>query len=134
MLVTKRDGREVPFCKEKIVDAISKANDEAKSSGVDHLSPIMISAIASELYAKFKVDGHAIAVEDIQDAIEMALMQKGYYDVAKIYIRYRYERQLYRNGNTTDGKILAIVDGSNETVIQENSNKNPKIARHSAII
>ena len=48
MLVTKRDGREVPFCKEKIVDAISKANDEAKSSGVDHLSPIMISAIASE--------------------------------------------------------------------------------------
>ena len=128
MLVTKRDGREVPFCKEKIVDAISKANDEAKSSGVDHLSPIMISAIASELYAKFKVDGHAIAVEDIQDAIEMALMQKGYYDVAKIYIRYRYERQLYRNGNTTDGKILAIVDGSNETVIQENSNKNPKIA------
>lgn len=128
MLVIKRDGREVPFCKEKIVDAISKANDEAKSSGVDHLSPIMISAIASELYAKFKVDGHAIAVEDIQDAIEMALMQKGYYDVAKIYIRYRYERQLYRNGNTTDGKILAIVDGSNETVIQENSNKNPKIA------
>ena len=128
MLVTKRDGREVPFCKEKIVDAISKANDEAKSSGVDHLSPIMISAIASELYAKFKVDGHAIAVEDIQDAIEMALMQKGYYDVAKIYIRYRYERQLNRNGNTTDGKILAIVDGSNETVIQENSNKNPKIA------
>lgn len=128
MLVTKRDGREVPFCKEKIVDAISKANDEAKSSGVDHLSPIMISAIASELYAKFKVDGHAIAVEDIQDAIEMALMQKGYYDVAKIYIRYRYERQLDRNGNTTDGKILAIVDGSNETVIQENSNKNPKIA------
>ena len=128
MLVTKRDGREVPFCKEKIVDAISKANDEAKLSGVDHLSPIMISAIASELYAKFKVDGHAIAVEDIQDAIEMALMQKGYYDVAKIYIRYRYERQLYRNGNTTDGKILAIVDGSNETVIQENSNKNPKIA------
>ena len=55
-------------------------------------------------------------------------MQRGYYDVAKTYIRYRYERQLARNGNTTDGKILSIVDGVNEDVIQENSNKNPKIA------
>ena len=66
-------------------------------------------------------------MENIQDCIEDTLMQRGYFDTAKEYIRYRYERQLNRNGNTTDGKILSLVDGVNENVIQENSNKNPTI-------
>lgn len=88
---------------------------------------IAIQAIASELYNKFKLDNHAIDVENIQDCIEDTLMQRGYFDTAKEYIRYRYERQLNRNGNTTDGKILSLVDGVNENVIQENSNKNPTI-------
>lgn len=88
---------------------------------------IAIQAIASELYNKFKLENHAIDVENIQDCIEDTLMQRGYFDTAKEYIRYRYERQLNRNGNTTDGKILSLVDGVNENVIQENSNKNPTI-------
>jgi ribonucleoside-triphosphate reductase len=88
---------------------------------------IAIQAIASELYNKFKLENHAIDVESIQDCIEDTLMQRGYFDTAKEYIRYRYERQLNRNGNTTDGKILSLVDGVNENVIQENSNKNPTI-------
>lgn len=88
---------------------------------------IAIQAIASELYNKFKLENHAIDVESIQDCIEDTLMQRGYFDTAKEYIRYRYERQLNRNGNTTDGKILSLVDGVNESVIQENSNKNPTI-------
>lgn len=83
--------------------------------------------MASELYNKFKLENHAIDVESIQDCIEDTLMQRGYFDTAKEYIRYRYERQLNRNGNTTDGKILSLVDGVNESVIQENSNKNPTI-------
>ena len=88
---------------------------------------IATQAIASELYNKFKLENHAIDVESIQDCIEDTLMQRGYFDTAKEYIRYRYERQLNRNGNTTDGKILSLVDGVNESVIQENSNKNPTI-------
>lgn len=88
---------------------------------------IAIQAIASELYNRFKLENHAIDVESIQDCIEDTLMQRGYFDTAKEYIRYRYERQLNRNGNTTDGKILSLVDGVNESVIQENSNKNPTI-------
>ena len=88
---------------------------------------IAIQAIASELYNRFKLENHAIDVESIQDCIEDTLMQRGYFDTAKEYIRYRYERQLNRNGNTTDGKILSLVDGVNENVIQENSNKNPTI-------
>lgn len=88
---------------------------------------IAIQAIASELYNKFKLENHAIDVENIQDCIEDTLMHRGYFDTAREYIRYRYERQLNRNGNTTDGKILSLVDGVNENVIQENSNKNPTI-------
>lgn len=88
---------------------------------------IAVQAIASELYNKFKLENHATDVENIQDCIEDTLMQRGYFDTAKEYIRYRYERQLNRNGNTTDGKILSLVDGVNESVIQENSNKNPTI-------
>ena len=127
MNVIKRDGREVEFQKSKITVAIQKASDEAKMHGKLAVPSIAIQAIASELYNKFKLENHAIDVENIQDCIEDTLMQRGYFDTAKEYIRYRYERQLNRNGNTTDGKILSLVDGVNENVIQENSNKNPTI-------
>lgn len=95
--------------------------------GGSPIATIAIQAIASELYNKYKKQNQAIEVENIQDDIETLLMQRGYYDVAKSYIKYRYDRQILRNGNTTDGVILSLVDGVNETVIQENSNKNPKI-------
>lgn len=127
MNVIKRDGREVEFQKSKITTAIQKASDEAKMHEKLAVPSIAIQAIASELYNKFKLENHAIDVENIQDCIEDTLMQRGYFDTAKEYIRYRYERQLNRNGNTTDGKILSLVDGVNENVIQENSNKNPTI-------
>ena len=127
MNVIKRDGREVEFQKSKITVAIQKASDEAETHGKLTVPSIAIQAIASELYNKFKLENHAIDVENIQDCIEDTLMQRGYFDTAKEYIRYRYERQLNRNGNTTDGKILSLVDGVNENVIQENSNKNPTI-------
>ena len=128
MNVIKRDGREDKFQKGKITLAIQKASDEVEKSGGEAMPQIAIQTIATEVYNNFKVQDCAVSVENIQDAIESLLMQRGYYDVAKTYIRYRYERQLARNGNTTDGKILSIVDGVNEDVIQENSNKNPKIA------
>ena len=126
--VIKRDGREVKFQKAKITTAIQKASDDVQHRGGSSMPLIAIQTIASELNNTFKARDCAISVEDIQDSIEMALMQRGYYDVARAYIRYRYERQIARNGNTTDGKIMSIVDGVNENVIQENSNKNPKIA------
>ena len=126
--VIKRDGREVKFQKAKITTAIQKASDDVEHRGGSSMPLIAIQTIASELNNTFKARDCAISVEDIQDSIEMALMQRGYYDVARAYIRYRYERQIARNGNTTDGKIMSIVDGVNENVIQENSNKNPKIA------
>lgn len=128
MNVIKRDGREDKFQKGKITLAIQKASDEVEKSGMEAMPQIAIQTIATEVYNNFKAQDCAVSVENIQDAIESLLMQRGYYDVAKTYIRYRYERQLARNGNTTDGKILSIVDGINEDVIQENSNKNPKIA------
>lgn len=127
MNVIKRDGREDRFQKGKITLAIQKASDEVEKSGGEEMPQIAIQTIATEVYNNFKAQDCAVSVENIQDAIESLLMQRGYYDVAKTYIRYRYERQLARNGNTTDGKILSIVDGVNEDVIQENSNKNPKI-------
>lgn len=128
MNVIKRDGREDKFQKGKITLAVQKASDEVEKSGMETMPQIAIQTIATEVYNNFKAQDCAVSVENIQDAIESLLMQRGYYDVAKTYIRYRYERQLARNGNTTDGKILSIVDGVNEDVIQENSNKNPKIA------
>lgn len=128
MNVIKRDGREDKFQKGKITLAVQKASDEVEKSGGEAMPQIAIQTIATEVYNNFKVQDCAVSVENIQDAIESLLMQRGYYDVAKTYICYRYERQLARNGNTTDGKIMSIVDGVNEDVIQENSNKNPKIA------
>lgn len=128
MNVIKRDGREVQFQREKIINAISKASNEVSKSGVAEISQSIINGIAEELEKKYTAENYAVSVEYIQDDIEMELMKKGYYEVARAYIRYRYERQLYRNGNSTDGKILSLVDGTNEDVIQENSNKNPRIA------
>ena len=128
MNVIKRDGREDKFQKGEITLAVQKASDEVEKSSGESMPQIAIQTIATEVYNNFKVQDCAVSVENIQDAIESLLMQRGYYDVAKTYIRYRYERQLARNGNTTDGKIMSIVDGVNEDVIQENSNKNPKIA------
>jgi anaerobic ribonucleoside-triphosphate reductase len=99
---------------------------------VDHLHPIenkenLAERIADRLAFKYKNLHRAISVEEIQDDVENRLMDEGVYEVAKAYIKYRYEHELLRNMSTLDGKVLSIADNVNETVIQENSNKNPAI-------
>ena len=127
MVVIKRDGREVSFDKSKIRDAAYRALCE-----VDHLHPIenkenLAERVANRLAFKYKNLHRAISVEEIQDDVENRLMEEGVYEVAKAYIKYRYEHELLRNMSTLDGKVLSIADNVNETVIQENSNKNPAI-------
>ena len=127
MVVIKRDGREVNFDKSKIRDTAYRALCE-----VDHLHPIenkenLAERVANRLAFKYKNLHRAISVEEIQDDVENRLMEEGVYEVAKAYIKYRYEHELLRNMSTLDGKVLSIADNVNETVIQENSNKNPAI-------
>lgn len=127
MVVIKRDGREVKFNKENIAIAVRKAFSEVANTkevvGADEIT----EAISSRLCEKYTEMDRAVSVEEIQNDVEMELMQEGSFDVAKAYIRYRYEHELIRNNSRTDGVIMSIVDGVNETVIQENSNKNPAI-------
>ena len=127
MNVIKRDGREVEFDKSKIFDAIYKAMLEVdKVIPQEHMVEDA-SEIANKLEAKYSRMRRALTVEEIQDDVEKCLMRARLYDVAKAYITYRYEHAKLRNASSTDGKILSIVDNVNETVIQENSNKNPAI-------
>ena len=127
MNVIKRDGREVDFDKSKIFDAIYKAMLEVdKVIPQEHMTE-NASEIANKLEAKYSRMRRALTVEEIQDDVEKCLMRARLYDVAKAYITYRYEHAKLRNASSTDGKILSIVDNVNETVIQENSNKNPAI-------
>ena len=127
MIVIKRDGREVDFDKSKICSAVARAVAE-----VDRLSPVankneIPDQIAARLQNRYRKRNRAISVEEIQDDVETELMREGAFPVAKAYIKYRYEHELIRNATSLDGKILAIADNVNETVIQENSNKNPAI-------
>lgn len=129
MNVIKRNGKEVQFQKEKIVEAIQKASDEVSSTTPSAaISRIMISAIATEVSNKLSKNKDAISISDIQDEVENTLMQRGYYMVAKAYIKYRHKKDISRGMSDLDKNIMTIVDGENETAIQENSNKNPKIA------
>ena len=127
MNVIKRDGREVECDKSKIFDAIYKAMLEVdKVIPQEHMVE-NASEIANKLESKYSRMRRALTVEEIQDDVEKCLMRARLYDVAKAYITYRYEHAKLRNASSTDGKILSIVDNVNETVIQENSNKNPAI-------
>ena len=126
MNIIKRNGQEMPFDQNKIRNAISKANNSV-DAGVRHLTEKEIDDITNEVTAKCKKISRAVGVEEIQDFVEMAIMAKGAFEVAKNYITYRYRRQLARQFNSTDKKIFAIIDGQNEEVKQENSNKNPTI-------
>lgn len=129
MNVIKRDGREVEFDIQKIISAISKANNEVKNtSSVDTLLSKDIERIALEVHTFYKHNNcSAVSVEEIQDKIETLLMQYNFYYVARAYIRYRYKRELARKNNTTDDKLLSLMDLNNEEIKQENSNKNPVI-------
>ncbi len=123
--IIKRDGKEVAFEEEKIVNAVSKANHEIED--IYKLSECQIRAIASNVKAQVAQSLHTVNVEEIQDMVEKGIMQMRGYEVAQKYVRYRYTRELARKANSTDNGILALLERINEEVKQENSNKNPII-------
>ncbi len=123
--IIKRDGKEVAFEEEKIVNAVSKANNEVQD--VYKLSDCQIQAIAGNVLRQVAGSLHTVSVEEVQDIVEKEIMQMRGYEVAQKYVRYRYTRELARKANSTDDGILALLDRLNEEVLQENSNKNPVI-------
>ncbi len=125
MKVIKRNGEEVPFDLSKIINAVSAANMEI--GPLYRLNEYQIQAIADNVAGKIELMPHIAHVEDIQDLVETGIMEMRGYEVAQKYVRYRYKRELTRKSNTTDNGILALIDHINETVNQENSNKNPVI-------
>ncbi len=123
--IIKRNGKEVRFDIEKIVNAIRKANNEVDP--IYRMNDYQIMAVA-DLVAKQVAEAmHAVNVEDIQDMVETGIMGMRGYEVAQKYVRYRYRREIARKSNTTDEDILSLIDRANEELKQENSNKNPVI-------
>ena len=125
MKVIKRNGSEIEFDPDKISSAIRKANLEVEDR--DRLNEIRLSYVTVNVVNKCKALNRALSVEEIQEIVETELMTAGAFEVAKRYIRYRYDHTLKRNHNTTDAAILALIEQDNEEVKQENSNKNPTI-------
>lgn len=123
MKVMKRDGTEVPFETAKIASAISRANQTVPEA--DRLPDATVKLIAGTVEMECANLGHTPSVEEIQDMVERHLMANSPGDVAKNYITYRYTRELARKPNTTDARILSLINLNNEDLIQENSNKNP---------
>ncbi len=122
MNVIKRSGKEVAFDIDRIVRAVTKANEE-----YSELTPEQITDLANKVWVKCKKLNRAINVEEIQDMVEDALIKINAYQVSKHYIKYRYQKDIERKRNTTDAQILTTVNLENEEVKQENSNKNPTI-------
>ena len=123
--VIKRNGEEVDFNSQKIINAVHKANEEVDR--LHQMNDYQIIAIADNIANKVNESTHAVNVEDIQDMVETGIMAMRGYEVAQKYVRYRYKRELTRKSNTTDNGILSLLDNINEEVNQENSNKNPVI-------
>ena len=125
MKIIKRNGSEEVFDINKIIKAVKKAdiNSEERS-----LSDGQIEDIAE--YVEFKCNklNRAVSVEEIQDMVENQIMATGAFELAKSYVRYRYKRSLVRKANTTDNRILSLIEYNNEDVKQENSNKNPAVS------
>ncbi len=125
MKIIKRSGAEVEYNREKIATAIKKANAQVLEQ--KRLSEKQIESIVDDIEIECHNSGHALNVEDIQDLVENGIMQNGAYDVAKLYITYRFRHQLMRKENTTDQQIMSLLEENNEEVKQENSNKNPTV-------
>ena len=125
MHIIKRNGEEQEFNKNKIVAAISKANQTVEYKQA--LTLEQINAIADFIQSTCAALDRALSVEEIQDLVETQIMKSGAFEVAKKYITYRYTRTLIRQANTTDNQILSLIESNNEEVKQENSNKNPTI-------
>ena len=125
MKLIKRNGAEELFNKEKISAAITKAN-EAIDVG-ERITPKDIEKITDRVTKKCERLGRAVTVEEVQDKVEREIMALGAFTLAKTYITYRYTRALVRKSNTTDDKIMSLIECNNEEVKQENSNKNPTV-------
>ncbi len=125
MKIIKRNGTEVSFDVEKIVNAIHKANNEVSED--NRLTEEQISRIVNKVVALSRDLNRAVNVEEIQDFVENQIMDQKAFAVARKYITYRYNRALIRKSNTTDAQILTLIECNNEEVKQENSNKNPTV-------
>ncbi|OLA26126.1 MAG: anaerobic ribonucleoside-triphosphate reductase [Firmicutes bacterium CAG:129_59_24] len=125
MRVIKRNGAEVEFDIVKIIAAVTKANDVVDEDA--RMTPVQIQRIAESVELSCQSLGRAPTVEEIQDFVEHQIMAHGAFEVAKRYITYRYNRSLVRKSNTTDDKILSLIECNNEEAKQENSNKNPVV-------
>ena len=125
MKIIKRSGSEVPFDIDKIVNAIKAANNEVPQN--ERLTDEQVALAAHSVEWLCGRSGHTVSVEEIQDMVEDQIMAQGRYTVARKYIIYRYVQSLKRHSNTTDDKILSLIECNNEEVKQENSNKNPTV-------
>ncbi|MBQ4575181.1 MAG: anaerobic ribonucleoside-triphosphate reductase [Clostridia bacterium] len=125
MKIIKRNGAEENFDEKKIAIAITKANESVADA--DRMTDLQIRRITESVVISCEALGRAPSVEEIQDLVEKKIMAHGAFEVAKNYITYRYTRSLVRKSNTTDDKILSLIECNNEEVKQENSNKNPVV-------
>ena len=125
MKIRKRNGNEVIFNKQNIVEAITRANSMIRLE--DRLSVGEIKDIAKQIEDKCKQATVAIQTDDIQNFVENAIMTAGKYEVATAYIVYRYQKALDTRKNTIDDRVLSLLSGDNEDIHQENANKNPNI-------
>ena len=125
MKIIKRNGREAVSDISKIIAAVTKANNVVASN--QRLTKEQITAIADDVAQECQSRNHAMNVEEIQDLVEDAIMQTKAYEVARKYITYRYVQSLRRTHNTTDDRILSLIECNNEEVKQENANKNPTV-------
>lgn len=125
MKIIKRNGSETVFDITKIIVAISKANETVGEA--ERMTPMQIQRIADSVVLACEKLGRSPSVEEVQDMVEKQIMAHGAFEVAKSYITYRYTRTLVRQSNTTDDKILSLIECNNEEAKQENSNKNPVV-------
>ena len=125
MKIIKRNGAEVPFDITKIITAVTKASDSV--GGKSRLTREQITQIASDVTDQCHALNRAVSVEEIQDMVENKLMDIRAHDIARHYITYRYVQSLRRTHNTTDDRILSLIECNNEEVKQENANKNPTV-------
>ncbi len=125
MKLIKRNGSETIFTRSKIAAAVAKANDAVEE--YERITDSDIEAIALTVEEQCARLHRSVSVEEVQDLVETELMAKGAYVLAKAYITYRYKRALVRRSNTTDEKILSLIECNNEEVKQENANKNPTV-------
>ena len=125
MKIIKRSGAEVTFDPEKIIIAVTKANESVVPSA--RMSAVQIKRIAEDVESAASYMNRALSVEEIQDMVEDQIMNQRAFAVARSYITYRYTRTMARRANTTDDQILSLIECNNEEVKQENSNKNPTV-------